>query len=546
MSPKLSSWGLIFLSLSVVALGQPARFCALGALSAVMGFSLFFYALSLLPSISLKKKFLFSALWFAGVQATQLSWMLTLEFQGYYILVVYAFLLLCLGAQFGLLAIQVPLWGKLSWKQIFYFASFWTLMEWIRLFFFCGFSWNPVGLALSCSDFSLQLASVAGVFGLSFWVMLTNGIFLNLLRGFKMGFAGILCALIPYAFGAAHLYFHSLQNPQKTLHIALVQTALLPSQKAPHRGKSCDFIPPMEQWRQIASLLKQAQTTKWDRIVLPEAAVFFQADETFYPLREVQEILASFFGASVTHKFPPLTSPYAQLSSSGMRVSNLFWSQTLSNVLQAEMVVGFDYKDKEGNKNFNSAFYLKPNSSVIKRYDKQILLPLAESLPFSFLKLLTKHYGITDFFTEGGASKVWEGLSPSICYEETFPALMRQARLAGAKLFVNLTNDNYYPHSLLHKQHLFHARLRAIENGIPLIRSCNAGVSAVIDSLGRIVAQAPASTTPTVIAHKLNTYVYPTLFSLYGDKALMGFSLALCLIFWVVSFFKLRTQTVST
>ena len=172
----------------------------------------------------------------------------------------------------------------------------------------------------------------------------------------------------------------------------------------------------------------------------------------------------------------------------------------------------------------------------MERYDKQILLPLAEYLPFDFLRPLTKSYGIYAFFSHGEGAKIFgekKLFSPSVCYEETFPSIMRQARVEGAELFVNVTNDNYYPNSSLHKQHLFHARLRAVENGIPLIRACNSGGTAAIDSFGKMLAFFQSQ--EGVLQCRLATYHYPTLYSFWGDFGIVSLCLVIICFFFGVN-----------
>ena len=113
-------------------------------------------------------------------------------------------------------------------------------------------------------------------------------------------------------------------------------------------------------------------------------------------------------------------------------------------------------------------------------------------MPFSFLTVLSQYYGIKEFFTQGAKSEVFSDfflISPSICYEELFPSLMREGRKAGAKLFVNLSNDGYYPSSRLPMQHFTQGLVRAVENGVPLIRACNTGVTGAVDSLGRVIGK---------------------------------------------------------
>jgi apolipoprotein N-acyltransferase len=245
-------------------------------------------------------------------------------------------------------------------------------------------------------------------------------------------------------------------------------------------------------------------------------------------------------GAEVASNFPPLSYPYAEERKINdvniFFVSNLFWCQTLSNYFGGEWIVGLDHEDREGRKNFNSAFYLKPQKVTMERYDKRVLLPLAEYLPFNFLKPLGRSYGIYEFFSQGRETKVFgESIlfSPSICYEETFPGIMREGRRKGARLFVNVTNDNYFPRSSLHQQHLYHARLRAVENGIPLVRACNSGVSAAIDCFGRIISRMDAAQglENCVLSCRVNSYTLATLYSWCGDAWLVGGSLAMLLLF---------------
>jgi apolipoprotein N-acyltransferase len=555
--PKNNFFLNFFLSLCIVALGQPARIDWLGAVAAFFGFALFFLSLS--PLFTRLQKFLAGSVWFTVVQLIQLSWMTSIEFQGYYILFVYSLLSLWLGCQFGLLTLLVANGeGKISIRKILFCASLWTLMEWARLLILCGFSWNPIGLALTSFIPSLQFSSVFGILGLSFWVMMTNLAGLNVLRSrIKSGqtvlraesflyraqyIFWIILASFPYLFGVAQLNYQQTTNKaeKKILGVALIQTDLLPSEKAPHIGRAEDFISPFEQWERILYFLKEKQMNHWDLIVLPEAAVPMPSDLSGYPYFKTREVWISAFGPEIEKKFPPLRAPFAeQRYHQGQKiwcVSNLFWCQVLANLYTSEVVAGLDHADRIENKNFNSAFYFKPNSLVFQRYDKQILLPLAEYLPFDFLRPLTKNYGIYDFFSQGNGTKIFGEkvrFSPSICYEETFSEVMRNGKTKGAELFVNVTNDNYYPDSSLHEQHLFHARLRAVENGIPLIRACNSGGTAVIDSFGQLLAKFEAGdahrANDGVLTCHFTVFQFPTLFSFWGE----GGIISLCFIFFL-------------
>jgi apolipoprotein N-acyltransferase len=405
-------------------------------------------------------------------------------------------------------------------------------MEWVRLQIMCGFSWNPIGLALTHFTPSLQFSSVFGVLGLSFWVIMTNLVGLKALE-FKGRhiFSWVALAAVPYLFGYVQLnYFPKKENP--ALDVALIQTNLLPSEKVPYTGRIDDFISPFSQWERILNYLREK--SHYDLIVLPEAALPMSSEICSYSYFMAREILIEKFGADASNKLPPLCPPFAeQRLVEGRKVwyvSNLFWCQALANLYDAEVLAGLDHCERSLEKNFNSAFYFQPHHFLIQRYDKQVLLPIAEYLPWDALRPLAKNYGINDFFSRGSVGKVFGEkipFSPSICYEETFSEKMRKGRSDGAQLFVNISNDNYFPDSSLHQQHLFHARVRAVENGISLVRACNSGVTAVIDGFGRMVAK--LETDEGVLNLQLEPFQFPTLFSFWGEAGM----LSLCLIFFL-------------
>ncbi len=507
---------LVFVSWVVVSFGQPAWVPFLAPISACLGYGLFWRALLKVPSRA--RRFLLATGWFCLVQMIQLSWMTSTEFQGLYILAVYAALCLFLGLQFGAVSAYID---RIPYIAI---ASIWTLIEWARLYFFCGFSWNPLGLSLTAFVPSMQMASVFGIFGLSFWVVITN---LAIVKK-KWAVWGAL-ALFPYIFGWGHIFFHAadLENSQE-LSVALVQTGLLPSQKTLMDKRESEFVSPYDQWRRILTLLKE-NPKKVDLIVLPEYAVPISAEVDAYSFETTRYILQDVMKKDISTLLPqrsPLT-----------KVSNNFWVRLIADVFSAEVVVGLDARD--GHQHFSSAFHVLPHTLQANRYEKQILVPLAEYLPFSWLKNLTSMYGITEFFTHGKESKVFSGkvpLSISICYEETFSQLIREGRQKGAELLVNVTNDNWYPNSHLSRQHFDHGRIRAIENGVPLVRACNTGVTAVIDSLGRTLAKITDERKAAVLVTKVPLYHYKTLFTFWGNFGILG----VCIGFLGLSYWKSR------
>ena len=518
----------------IVAFGQPSFVPLLAPIAAVLGYALFWRAIRIYPFK--KQRFWRAVLWYGAVSIIQLSWMTSIEYQGIYILFVWLILSLCLGLQFGFLSILIPYNRCLKLPRILAIASIWTLLEWSRYYFLCGYSWNLSGLALS-QTYAIQLATVFGILGLTFWVIVVN---LLGLRAFSrrgvihyLVWGGAAC--LPYLFGFFHISYHDTQIAKKSdlpkLSCALVQTGLLPPEKTPIQGKVRAFISPYNQWKRILFFLKEGGKPSFDLIVLPEAVVPFSSGADFYDRKKVETVFFEIFGS-----VPPETFP----TDAADKVSNVFWSQSLANVFGSEVVIGLDHVGLDG-KAHNSAFHFKPYDCKIDRYDKQILMPLAEYLPFHFLAPLVKSYGIADFFTPGEGACLFSGKVPmaaSICYEETFPHKVREGRLLGAKLFVNVTNDGWYPYSRLPSQHFEHAKFRAVENGVTLVRACNTGVSGAIDSLGRTVGRLEecerTQRIQTGVLHaQITAYDYPTLFSFWGNGGIVSLSFLFLAVFVV-------------
>jgi apolipoprotein N-acyltransferase len=131
-------------------------------------------------------------------------------------------------------------------------------------------------------------------------------------------------------------------------------------------------------------------------------------------------------------------------------------------------------------------------------YDKIHLVPFSEYVPwrkwFFFAQGLT---GLIGDFQHGSQYKVGKisggPFSVYICYEAIFPNEVRRFTLAGAQLFVNISDDGWFGGSGAPGQHLAMARVRAVENRRWLLRDTNDGITVSIDPYGRIVARLPAN-----------------------------------------------------
>lgn len=510
-------------SLLIVAFGQPAYSSLFSILASFCGYALFWKALFDIQKI--KIRFLVSMIWYMGVESIHLSWMTSYEYQGYYILGVYLAILLVEGVQFGALNLLMKKADQLSLQRIGLIAALWVWMEWLRLFFFCGFPFNPVGMALCASTISLQNASLAGVYGLSFWVMLTNlfcykAIFCLSKSKWKVAFFCI--ALLPYLFGFFHLQYHQrkiLNSEKQVARALLVQTALTPYEKNAVPGFPHP-ISPIKQWALIFEYLAEHADKEVDIIVLPEAAVPLAHNAPHYPKATI-ESLARFY-------FKDRAALASSMQENNLElIDNSYIGQLLAHIFNAQVVMGIEYVEKDHSDLFSmyaSALCFDPHHPL-QVYHKRVCLPLVEYIPFEWCKRLAERYGIYGWYERGSDPKVFEGqflISPSICMEEMYGQIVRENRKIGGEIFVNLTNDVWFPHSKLPRQHFDHGKIRTVECGVPLLRACNTGLTAAVDSLGQLV---DAFKYPDPLFEwergalyvSLPSYHYKTLYSFWGD-----------------------------
>lgn len=539
----MAFWLSLVFSFLIVAFGQPAWVSGLGAVSACAGFALFWKAMISLSRA--KDRFFLAFGWFALVQAVHLSWMTSTAYMGGLILGIYLILLSGLGLQFALLSAFVKPGEPLEYRKILAAAGFWVIMEWIRVYFLSGFTWNPVGLSLAGSDFALQLAALFGVYGLSFWVILVNLTALKaaLEKSKRTALLWAGLALAPYLFGVLHFQFASPQT-SKELAAALVQTGLLPEQKDYDKRKPDRFILPFDQWSRILSQLNSDR--KLDLIVLPEASLPYGAYRKLYSYQSAKAFWIHHFGAEAAASLPPLEAPFAEayeeMGKIRWNVNNLYLAQALSNQFNAHVLAGLDADDPATRLKYNTVFHFQPRQANPERYEKRILVPVGEYVPFKnfrfVARFLAENYGIFDSFQAGDQVKVFQGPLPigaSICIEELYTGLMRDLRKSGAELFVNVSNDIWFPDSRLPSQHFHHARVRAVENGVCTLRSCNSGITGSIDRFGRSSALlAPSEEAAGALHLSVLVESHKTLYTWWGDAAILSASAGSLLYFLLI------------
>ena len=143
---------------------------------------------------------------------------------------------------------------------------------------------------------------------------------------------------------------------------------------------------------------------------------------------------------------------------------------------------------------YNRVYHLSPAGEE-QHYDKVQLVPFGEYIPFfgglTFVERLVPGDGE---FSRGTWTLPFSTPVPSgalVCYEISFPSMARKEVLGGARILLNVTNDSWFGRTWGPYQHLAISTIRAAENGVPVVRAANTGISAVVDDTGRITSTIP-------------------------------------------------------
>ena len=192
----------------------------------------------------------------------------------------------------------------------------------------------------------------------------------------------------------------------------------------------------------------------------------------------------------------------------------------LALTLHAYLLVGVVAHTPAGEP-LNSAVLISPEGGMVDRYDKVNLVPFGEYVPWPFGSLVDKISTEAGDFAAGKrvvVSPVGGGhkIGAFICYESVFPNFVRRFAAGGAEVLFNISNDGWFGQSAARRQHLSMVRMRAAENRRWILRSTNDGITATIDSAGRLRGTLPLS----VEAASYTGFDYisqKTLYTRWGD-----------------------------
>jgi len=354
--------------------------------------------------------------------------------------------------------------GRLGWVVVML-----GLAELARGHLATGFPWNAPGYLFSAHLWLLQSASWFGLYGLTliavcfalapaFWKLDHK----------RIAAAFLVIPLVLAGLGAARLSQTAIDDSQTVRHIRLVQPAIAQAEKWDRSKRGQHFT--------------QIIRVSTDQKPVPKLMVWPETAFSAFPGRE-----------------PGLLQIMA--------------SQSLP--FDGHLITGLPRLDDQG-RMFNAAALVDPSGQILATYDKQRLVPFGEFAPLRrFLPFVDIIAGPKDFSAgEPGQLFAVPGYGTVrmlICYESIFSGGIIQNGVR-PDLIINITNDAWFGRTLGPWQHLAQARMRAVEEGIPLIRVANTGVSSGFDSWGRVLGQiglnemgaidlaVPAAAPPTVFS----------------------------------------------
>jgi apolipoprotein N-acyltransferase len=398
---------------------------------------------------------------------------------------------LALFTAFGF-ALARLIWTRDASRVIALAASL-TVSEWLRGHVLTGFPWNAFGYALTEPLALAQTASLIGLWGLTF---LSVAIFASpavLIDGNSRGRRPWIAPVIALSLLVAMGIFGGIRlNLHPTSQVANVKLRIMqPNLQQDVRFNYSAKAEVMQKYLTLSDRASGPQSTGVrDATILiwPESAF------PFFLSREPDAI------AQIAGLLPKGTV----LITGSVRAPDLPAGARITRA-------------------YNSIYVIDHDGSILSIYDKLHLVPFGEFLPFQDLmeKLgfvqLTKVQG---GFIPGVLRKPMDipnvpRALPLICYEAIFPGDVVTGKDRPGWI-VNLTNDGWFGISTGPYQHLQQARLRAIEEGLPLVRAANTGISAVIDPVGRIVARLDLG-LEGVLDSGLPSAIAPTFYVRAGD-----------------------------
>jgi apolipoprotein N-acyltransferase len=383
----------------------------------------------------------------------------------------------------------------------------WISWEYIFTYLFTGFPWGLLGYSQVRNLPFLQLASVTGVYGLSFALVLLQSLFVLSIVARKRP---------PFFFGLSVVLF--------------LHAAGLMSLKAP--------LPSGEPFPVAVIQGNISSDIYWDRISSEEIGKLFDRH-----LELSRRAAADGAGLII---WPEFSVP---LCFSCTEPLYIYLKEILCDFVRMTgrtLLLGTNETvvEKGDSLYLNTALCLHPDLSMTQ-YHKMHLVPFGEYTPykkiFSFIEKVTHAIGAVT----PGRSQVlhsYEGkkFGTPICYEIIFPGLVRKFTKKGAQFLVTITNDGWYGESASPQQHFLIAVFRAVENRRYLLRAATTGISGIVDPYGRVLARTRLM-TETYLSGRIRPIEKLSFYARHGD-ILPYLSLTLSGLFIILALIKRKNE----
>ncbi len=391
----------------------------------------------------------------------------------------------------AVVAALTQLGGAEGVRGVVVFALLWTVGEWARgVLVMGGFPWNLIGYGWAFSEAMIQFAALTGVLGLS---LIT-----------------VLAAAMPAALATATGAAPARRAPawRGLAIVALVLAAIWAGGALRLAGASSDQVAGVRLRIVQANI---AQHHKWREDL--------RADH----LARHLELSASPAPVPISHLiWPETASPYV-LQRDPQALAALAAAAPAGGLLITG-AIRTTPPDGTPFRIWNSLHAIDAGGAIRGTYDKFHLVPFGEYVPLRAVLAVAKlTVGEVDFSRGPGPRTLHldglPGVSPLICYEAIFGGRVADTDDRPGWL-LNVTNDAWYGTSTGPYQHMAQARLRTVEEGLPLVRAANTGISAVVDAYGRVIARLGLGEAGVLDAPLPTALSGRTLYNRYGDLPL--------------------------
>ncbi len=365
------------------------------------------------------------------------------------------------------------------------FAPFiWAGLEFIRTKAEIAFPWGFLGYTQTPYIPFIQMSSIFGVYGISAWLVWINLLLYWIIKQYKIKdqkktrkqlvyfILLVLSFFLPLSYGLLRV-----KSNQNWFKVAIIQPNVDPNDKGDRASRNRIHS-------DLVILTQQALPKQPKLIIYPETATLNDITQD----KDFRDVLQEMVDSNEVH-----------------------------------LLTGTPVYDQEvSGRYYNAAVLFEPQKRLTQGYKKIRPVPFSEKIPYADKIRLLKKLETADMgdMTPGNVIRVFDfpigKFATLICFESIFPDLIQEFTKRGADFLVNITNDGWFGKTPGPYQHAELSVMRTVENGVPLVRSANNGISFIVDPYGRILNKTGLF-TQTVLIDNLPYPLKPTFYRRFGD-----------------------------